>query len=108
MMIAKALFVMGAMSLFQAVRILASPKRKEQVTLADMQAEQQEISSFARLDPDKSILDRIDLFFAKKMNMEGRLVEMHMLMGKPAEYDPLQMLHYKEYAAVGLAGFFFF
>lgn len=101
--------VVGALAAFVATRRLFSPKEEESPSSLKSLAgeEKKEISSFGRLDPGGGFLDKLDLFLAKNMGLEARLEELYMLLGRPATPDPLQILHYKETAALLLPVFLF-
>lgn len=80
---------------------LLSPREEETSDMESLKGK--DISVFAKLDPNRSIFDRIDLFLAKGLGLEKRLEEIYMLLGRPPDTDPLKMLHFKEILGVGIA-----
>ncbi len=101
--------IAGSLAAFSFIYRIFSPMPEDQSSLAVLASGQkQDISSFARLDPNRGFFDRMHLFFSKSMGMEKRLEELHMLLGSPAKPDPLQILRYKEFTAVALPVFFYF
>lgn len=100
------LSVIGALAVFVAAQRLFSTKAEAPGSLKVLAGEdRKDVSSFAALDPSKGFLDRLDLFLAKNMGFESRLEELHMLLGRPDTPNPLQILHYKETAALILPAF---
>ncbi len=82
-------------------RLLMPEKKEEGGSIADLvQNKAKATSSFDKLDPEGSLLDKLDLFLAKKMKVEQKLEYLYMLMGNPSTTDPLKMLHQKELIAV--------
>lgn len=80
---------------------LVSPKRKEEASISDLiKDKRKETSAFDKLSPDGSMIERLDLFLAKKLGLEKRLEETHILLGKPNRPNPLHMLHFKEICAI--------
>ncbi len=65
-------------------------------------------SPFGKLDPRGSLLERLDLFLVKKLNLEPKLDKLHMMLGRPKDMTPLWMLHVKEGAVVGTFIFLIF
>lgn len=100
--------VAGAIAAFIAAHRFFSPKTKESpASLTHLVGEgKKEISSFSKLDPNHGFMDRLDLFLAK-MGLEAKLDKLHMLLGRPVNPDPLQILHYKELCSVIIPGFLY-
>lgn len=90
------------MAVYVAIQRLLMPEKKEEGgSIADLvQHKAKSTSSFDRLDPEGSLLEKLDLFLAKKMKVEQKLEYLYMLMGTPSNTDPLKMLHQKELIAV--------
>lgn len=90
----------GSIAAFVAVqRFFTPPEEKPSVIsdISDMGGK--EISPFARIDPNRSFLDKIDYFLARVLGLDKKLENMHMLLGKPENVDPLKLLHFKEILA---------
>jgi tight adherence protein C len=64
-------------------------------------------TAFSGLNPNGSMLEKIDLFLLRTFSLDVRLEELHMMMGRPTKPSPLDMLHLKEFFAVffGLGAF---
>lgn len=94
--------ITSSMAVYVAIQRLLMPEKKEEGgSIADLvQNKAKSTSSFDKLDPEGSLLDKLDLFLAKKMKVEQKLEYLYMLMGNPATTDPLKMLHQKELIAV--------
>ncbi len=98
-----ALLFVGSMATFTAVQRLMKPPDAGPSPIGDISdMEGKETSVFSRLDPNRSAFERLDLFLARDLGLEKKLEETYMLLGKPANTDPLKILHAKEMAAVGL------
>ncbi|HOI41976.1 MAG TPA: type II secretion system F family protein [Elusimicrobiales bacterium] len=99
-----ALLFAGSMAAFTAVQRFLRPPDMGPSPVGDISdMEGREVSVFSRLDPNRSWLERVDLFLARGLGMERKLEETYMLLGKPANSDPLRMLHAKELTAIGLS-----
>ena len=61
---------------------------------------QKELSVFNKLNPNGTLIDRLDIFLARKCGQDKKLEEMYMLLGRPESTDPLKMLHKKEIWAI--------
>jgi tight adherence protein C len=97
----------STIAVYVIVQRILSPAKKKESNVTDLVAPRaQDSSSFAKLDPNKSIIDKMDLFFAKKMKYETKLEEMYMLLGKPSNLSPIKMLHQKEFFALAAAVLF--
>ncbi|MFA5162147.1 MAG: type II secretion system F family protein [Elusimicrobiales bacterium] len=96
------LAVISTMAVFVLVQRFFAPPPKDEASLSDLVKEKavKGTSVFDKLDPDGGMLDKIDLFLAKRMGMQTKLETMHMLLGSPTKPDALQMLHLKEIVGV--------
>lgn len=56
-------------------------------------------SAFSGLNPQGSLIDRLDLFLLRQFHLDVKLEEQHMLLGRPLKPTPLDMLHLKELGA---------
>ena len=65
-------------------------------------------TAFSSLDPNGSIIDRLELFILKTFHLDVKLEEMHMMMGRPDKPSPLEMLRLKEMLGLGMGGVFVF
>ncbi|MDQ7772110.1 MAG: type II secretion system F family protein [Elusimicrobiales bacterium] len=98
-----ALLFVGSMAAFTAVQRFLKPPETGPSSIGDISdMEGRETSVFSRLDPNRSVFERVDLFLARDLGLEKKLEETYMLLGKPASTDPLKILHAKEMAAVVL------
>ncbi|MDD2772805.1 MAG: type II secretion system F family protein [Elusimicrobiales bacterium] len=98
----------STMGLFIVVqRFFSPPKKEEGGSLSDLVKEKaaKSASVFDRLNPDGTMLEKLDLFLAKTVGVQRKLEEMHMLLGSPDKPNPLHMLHMKELVGVGLPVF---
>jgi len=98
----------STMGLFIVVqRFFSPPKKEEGGSLSDLVKEKaaKSASVFDRLNPDGTMLEKLDLFLARTVGVQRKLEEMHMLLGSPDKPNPLHMLHMKELMAVGLPVF---
>lgn len=93
---------------FHILQILFTPPKKDEASVTEMVQGAKETSAFARLDPEGNLLDRIDLFLLKTFNLGPKLELLHLMLGSPEKPNPLDMLHIKELAGLGLPLFFGF
>ncbi len=93
--------LVGSFSAFTFIYRFFLPKKEEYSPIQSVDdLEQKELSVFARLDPRRSVMDRIDLILARGLGLEKKLNETYVLLGSPDGTDPLKMLHKKEFFAV--------
>ncbi|MFH1619800.1 MAG: type II secretion system F family protein [bacterium] len=98
----------GAIAASVTVQRFFSPAPEDPGSLDKLAAgKSRDISAFAHLDPSRSFIDWLDVFFAKSLRLENRLEEMYMLLGRPDNNDPLKILHYKEICGVILPAVLF-
>lgn len=98
-----ALLFVGSMAVFTLVQRFLKPPELGPSSIGDISdMEGKEASVFSRLDPNRSVFERVDLFLGRGLGLEKKLEETYMLLGRPANTDPLKILHVKEMAAVGL------
>lgn len=89
--------IVGSLAFFTFVRNLISPpETKESPIEITKDISQKEVSVFDRIDPSRSIIDKIDYFFARKLKLDKKIENMYILLGKPENTDPLKILHKKE------------
>ena len=91
---------LGSIAFYTTVhRLLASPPDDE-ADLAKLAKKEAGISTaFSSLNPKGGLIERLDLFLLKSFNLDTRLEELHMLLGRPDNPTPLRMLHFKEIVA---------
>jgi tight adherence protein C len=93
--------VLSAIGVGIIVDKLVSPARKEEASISDLIKDKgRDVSAFDKLSPEKSLIDRLDFFLARKLGLERRLDRMHLLLGRPEKPNPLSMLHFKEICAL--------
>ncbi|MBI4051233.1 MAG: type II secretion system F family protein, partial [Elusimicrobia bacterium] len=89
-------------------RLFSSFGSEREMSLASLaQGKVGESSSFAALNPSGGLGDRLDLMVLNWFGLKAKLEERYVLMGSPVFPTPLQMLHYKEMAAIILPAFMF-
>ena len=90
--------VLGSVAAYTAIhRLLAPPPEVDKSDLALLaKADLGMTSAFSGLNPQGSLLDRLDLFLLKTFHLDVKLEEVHMLLGRPNKPSPLDMLHLKE------------
>lgn len=92
-----------------ASRLFAPPPDADEADLAKLAKKEVGTSSaFSSINPNGSMLDKLDLFLLKTFHLDVKLEELHMMMGRPQKPTPLEMLHLKEMLAAGLGGMAFF
>jgi tight adherence protein C len=64
-------------------------------------------TAFSSLNPNGTLIERLDLFLLKTLRLDVKLEEIHMMMGRPVKPTPLEMLHLKELLALGGVGFLY-
>ncbi|MBI4655974.1 MAG: type II secretion system F family protein [Elusimicrobia bacterium] len=93
------LAVAGSFAAFTVVYRFFVPQEEEVSAIGGIGVEQKEISVFAKLDPRRGFMDKMDIFFARGLGLEKKLEETYMLLGRPENTDPLKILHLKELIA---------
>ncbi len=88
--------LLGSLAAFVFIQRLFSPAKEVINPLTSAEdLEQKESSVFNKINPNGTFLDRLDLFLARTCGQDKKLEEAYMLLGRPKETDPLQMLHKK-------------
>lgn len=102
--------VLGSVFCYTAAnRVFAPPADADESDLAKLAKKEVGTSTaFSSLNPNGSLVDKLDLFLLKTFHLDVKLEELHMMMGRPTKPTPLQMLHLKELMALGLGGGAFF
>lgn len=101
--------VLGSMAVFTFIQRLVQPPQEEPTSLARIATKGPgDISPWESLNPNGSLIDRIDIFLVYSCRLGPKLENMHMLLGKPEKPSPLNLLHLKELVAAGVFGFLYF
>lgn len=102
--------ILGSIAAYTtAHRIFAPPPEESATDLTKLaKKEVGTTTAFSSLNPNGALLDRLDLFLLKTFHLDVKLEELHMMMGRPAKPTPLDMLHMKEFLAVGGAVFLYY
>ncbi len=95
--------VLGSVACYTAAsRMFAPPPEDGEGDLSKLAKKDIGTSSaFSSLNPNGSLVDKLDLFLLKTFKLDVKLEEMHMMMGRPLKPTPLEMLHLKEMLAAG-------
>lgn len=95
--------VFGSFAAYTAIsRMFASPSDGDANDLSKLAKKEVGTSSaFSSLNPNGSLLDRLDLFLLKTFHLDVKLEELHMMMGRPQKPSPLDILHLKIFFAAG-------
>jgi tight adherence protein C len=95
---------LGSAAAYTAVsRMFAPPPEADEHDLSRLAKKDLGTSSaFSGLNPNGSLLDRLDLFLLKTLHLDVKIEELHMLLGRPQKPTPLDILHLKEFFAAGL------
>ncbi len=92
----------GAVCLFLAFIMFLTPPQAK-LDIADLEAKQvKSASSFARLKPDENLLDRVAFYVLNFFHLQAPLENICLLLGSPEKPQPVDILYYKIYAAIGL------
>ena len=96
------LLAVGAVSLFIAVFTLLSPKEKKEEIVDIAVRRFKSSSSFARLNPEEKIMDRLAVFCLHNFHLEKSLEELHMQLGSPDTPQPVDILYTKIIASLAI------
>ncbi len=92
----------GALMLGAAVFNLLAPE-KDREDIVDVAVQRyKSASSFARLNPDGKLLDRVALFCLHTFHLEDSLEEMYLQLGSPEKPQPVDILYTKIIAAIAI------
>jgi tight adherence protein C len=101
--------MLGSMAVFTFVLRLVQPPQEDSSSLARIAPKGPgEISPWERLNPNGSLIERLDLFLVDTLKLGGKIELTHMLLGKPEKPTPLNILHIKEIACAMTFGFLYF
>lgn len=86
----------GSFAAYTAILRIITPRKVIHSPMSDISdMTGGESSVFGKLEGSPLFWDKVDLFFAKKMKLETKLEETYTLLGRPANTNPLKMLHLK-------------
>ena len=95
--------VVGSVSTYVFIqRVFSSEKEVINPIGSAQDLEQKELSVFNKLNPNGTLINKMDIFLARTCGQDKKLEEAYMLLGRPKDTDPLRMLHKKEIVAVVL------
>ena len=96
------ILLIGAVSLFFAVLAIFGPK-EEKAQIVDVKAQRfKSSSSFAALQPENKIIDRLAVFCLNTFHLEKPLEEMHTQLGGPDYPQPINILYWKVICALAV------
>ncbi len=84
---------------FFFMSVLMPEEKKESLSDIETRAVRA-TSSFARLNPEKSLWDRLCLYIANALKLQPKLEEVHMLAGSPSNVQPVDILKQKVLYAI--------
>lgn len=95
---------LGSAAAYTAIsRMFAPPPDQDDSDLSKLAKKEVGTSSaFSGLNPNGSLVDRLDLFLLKTFHLDVKIEELHMMLGRPQKPTPLDILHLKEFFALGL------
>lgn len=104
-----AIGLLGSMAVFAFVQRLVSPPREDSNALTRLAPKGPgDISPWESLNPQGSLIERLDIFLVFSCRLGERLERIHMLLGKPEKPTPINLLHLKEMMAAVVGGFVYF
>jgi tight adherence protein C len=93
-------FLGSAAAYTTITRMFAPPADQDDSDLSKLAKKEVGTSSaFSSLNPNGSLLDRLDLFLLKTAHLDVKIEELHMMLGRPQKPTPLDILHLKEFFA---------
>ena len=96
------LLAVGMFAIFLTVLNLLAPKEKKEEIVDVALRRFKSTSSFSRLKPEESILDRLAVFCLQNFRLEKSLEEMHMQLGSPDNPQPVNILYTKIIASLAI------
>lgn len=96
------LLLLGACAVFVGVFRLFSPAEDKGNVVDIAVRRYKSASSFARLDPDAKLLDRIAAFCLSTFHLEDSLETMYLQLGSPEKPQPVDILYTKIIVAIAL------
>ncbi len=96
------LLLLGAGAVFVGIfRLFAPGEEKEEIVDVSIRR-YKSASSFARLDPDASLIDRVAMFCLRTFHLEDSLELMYLQLGSPEKPQPVDILYLKILVALVL------
>ncbi len=96
------LLFIGSIAVFVGVFRLFAPTAEKDEIVDIAVRKYKSTSSFARLDPDAKLMDRLAVFCLRTFHLEDSLEIMHMQLGSPDKPQPVDILYTKIIVAVML------
>lgn len=102
--------ILGSIAAYTACHRMFAPPPEDSATDLTKLAKKEigTTTAFSSLNPNGSLIDRLDLFLLKTFSLDVKLEELHMMMGRPMKPTPLEMLHLKELLGFGGAAAIWF
>ena len=94
------LLLIGAGAVFVGVFRLFSPAEEKDAIVDIAVRKYKSASSFARLDPESKLLDRVAVFCLRTFHLEDSLETMYLQLGSPDKPQPVDILYTKIIVAV--------
>ena len=94
------LLLIGAGAVFVGVFRLFSPAQEKEEIVDIAVRRYKSASSFARLNPESKLLDRLAVFCLNTFHLEDSLEEMYLQLGSPDKPQPVDILYTKILVAV--------
>jgi len=99
----------GSMATYRLVHRIFTPAQKDAADIGRIAKSEASLeTAFSSLNPKGSFIDRLDLFLLKKLKIDKKIENVHMLMGNPAKPTPIEILHQKELLSIAFGGLFWF
>ncbi len=98
----KLLSAIGAIAVFFGILRLFSPSQEKEEIVDVAVRRYKSASSFARLNPDAKLVDRLAMFCLRTFHLEEPLETMYMQLGSPEKPQPVDILYIKILVAVAL------
>ena len=94
------LLLLGTGAVFVGIFRLFSPAQDKGEIVDIAVRRYKSASSFARLDPESKLLDRVAVFCLTTFHLEDKLEEMYLQLGSPEKPQPVDILYTKIIVAV--------
>lgn len=99
---------LGSMAVYTLVHRAFSPAPVDVADVTKIAKSEAALeTAFSALDPKGSFVERLDLFLLKTLKIGKKIETLHMMMGKPSQPTPVEMLHQKELLAFAFCVLFF-
>ena len=89
------LLLIGAGAVFVGIFRLFAPAQEKEEIVDIAVRKYKSASSFAGLDPDAKLLDRLAMFCLQTFHLEDSLESMHLQLGSPDKPQPVDILYTK-------------